>query len=133
MDALDGIWRLVESRAWDEQGRPLPAPYGERPMGQILFANGRMLSALCNGDASAGGDRAYSSYGGRCTFDGTRLETLVDMASDASRVGSTQVREVLMLGAQQMLLRPPARLYGASTQRRELVWERVWRPKETMT
>lgn len=130
MDALDGIWRLVESRAWNEQGRPLPAPYGEHPMGQLFFANGRMLSALCNGDADVGGDRAYSSYGGRFTFDGARLETLVDMASEASRIGSTQVREVVVLGEQKLLLRPPTRQYGASMQRRELVWERVWQPKE---
>jgi hypothetical protein len=26
-----------------------------------------------------------------------------------------------------MILRPPRRAYGSSTQTRELVWERVWR------
>jgi hypothetical protein len=129
MVSLDGIWRLVDSRAWDEGAKARTAPYGACPMGQIAFANGRMLAALCNGDtdAVAIAERNYSSYGGPYTFDGSTLETLVDVASDRSRIGSRQVRGVVMVG-EQMLLRPPQRLYGDSVQRRELVWERVWRP-----
>jgi hypothetical protein len=131
MDALDGIWRLVESRAWDEQGNALSAPYGAVPMGQLSFTNGRMLAALCNGDAETGaGQRTYSSYGGSYTFDGSTLETLVDVASDASRIGSRQRREVIPMG-EQMLLRPPTRGYGGQVERRELLWERVWRPTES--
>ncbi len=42
MDLLDGIWRLVDSRAWDEDANPLSAPFGQNPMGQIMFSNGRM-------------------------------------------------------------------------------------------
>jgi len=130
MDPLDGIWRLVDSRAWDEDTKSWTAPYGAHPMGQIAFANGRMLAVLCNGDAAADitGQRNYSSYGGPYTFDGATLETLVDVASDTSRIGSTQVRGVTMMGEKQMLLRPPPRLYGGTVQRRELVWELVWRP-----
>jgi len=127
MDALEGVWRLVESQAWDAQGKPLPAPYGAHPMGQLTFRNGRMLAALCNGDTAVDG-RAYSSYGGAYTFDGEQLETVVDVASDPARIGSRQVRGVVFQGERQMLLRPPTRSYGSSTQRRELLWERVWRP-----
>jgi hypothetical protein len=131
MDALDGIWRLVESRAWDEQGNALSSPYGAVPMGQLSFTNGRMLAALCNGDAEAGtGQRPYSSYGGRYTFDGSTLVTLVDVASDASRIGSSQRREVVAMG-ERMLLRPPTRGYVGQVERRELLWERVWRPTES--
>jgi hypothetical protein len=131
MDPLDGIWRLVDSRAWDESTQSWSAPYGVHPMGQIAFARGRMLAVLCNGDFDADikGQRNYSSYGGPYTFDGTTLETLVDVASDASRIGSKQVRGVVMMDKQQMLLRPPQRLYGDTVQRRELIWERVWRPE----
>ena len=130
MDTLDGIWRLVDSRAWDESTKSWTAPYGAHPMGQLAFAQGRMLAALCNGDVDAGttGQRNYSSYGGPYTFDGSTLETLVDIASDMSRIGSKQVRGVLIMGEHQMLLRPPPRMYGESVQRRELIWERVWRP-----
>jgi hypothetical protein len=128
MDPLIGIWRLIDSRAWDVQGNSLPAPYGAHPLGQITFGNGRMLAALCNGDSDAGPKRAYSSYGGPYSFDGTTLTVTVDVASDAKRIGGQQTREVVMTG-DRMLLRPPQRLYGDELQRRELVWERVWHPE----
>lgn len=133
MDALEGIWRLVDSRAWDDGSERLSAPYGAHPMGTIEFAQGRMLAVLCNGDLDVGssGDRGFSSYGGPYTFDGTTLETTVDVASDLSRIGSRQVRTVVIMGEEQVLLRPPARLYGDKAQKRELIWQRVWRRSET--
>ena len=130
MDSLDGIWRLVDSRAWDENDQPLDAPYGAHPMGQIMFSGGRMLAALCKGDADAGADgRGFSSYGGTYTFDGTTLDTSVDVASNPARIGGHQVRTVVMVG-KQMILRPPVRHYKGPgmRQRREVVWERVWQP-----
>ena len=131
MDLLDGIWRLVGSRAWDEGSDRVSVPYGAHPMGQIMFSNGRMLAVLCKGDANLGadGDRGFSSYGGPYTFDGTTLETAVDVASDPTRIGNPQVRAVVMMG-HQMLLRPPKRAYGNKVQQRELIWERVWCPAE---
>jgi hypothetical protein len=133
MDALQGIWRLVDSRAWDKRTKSWTAPYGANLMGQLTFSNGRMLSVACNGDAGAKGERQrnYSSYGGTYTFDGITLEALVDIASDPSRVGIRQARGIVMMG-EQMLLRPPQRVYGDSVQRRELVWERIWRPEDTV-
>ena len=131
MDALIGIWRLVESKAWDEAGKSLPRPYGVHPTGQITFtAEGRMLAALCNGDADPGtfGDRGYSSYGGFFTLDGTTLTVAVDMASDAQRIGGHQIREAFMDG-ERLILRPSVRPYGGVMQQRELLWERVWRPE----
>jgi len=134
MDALEGIWRIVDSRAWDERTDRLrpSAPYGWYPMGSIMFAQGRMLVALCNSDADVGPDedRGFSSYGGRYSFDGSTLECAVDIASDCGRIGSRQVRSVLVLDERQILVRPPPRLYGSQLERRELVWERVWRPND---
>jgi hypothetical protein len=129
MDAIEGIWRLVDSRAWDE-GNLESTPYGKHPMGQIAFSGGRMLAALCNGDADLGdhGSRNFSSYGGVYTFDGTTLETKVDVASDPARIGGRQVRTVVMMGEGRMKLCPPQRLYGDKVQRRELIWHRIWRP-----
>ena len=129
MDPLAGIWRLSNSRAWDEHGNSLAAPYGAHPLGQIAFSNGRMLAALCNGDADIGPNhkRAFSSYGGPYSFDGGTLTVVVDVASDPRRIGGRQTREVVVTG-ERMLLRPPLRLYGDILQRRELLWERVWRP-----
>ncbi len=129
MDPLVGIWRLVDSRAWDEHGKSLSAPYGVHPIGQIAFSNGRMLAALCNGDSDIGtnGKRAYSSYGGPYSFDGATLTVTVDIASDPTRIGGKQSRGVVISG-EQMVLRPPTRPYGGVTEQRELLWQRVWRP-----
>jgi hypothetical protein len=126
---LEGIWRLVSSRAWDERGTELVDPYGAHPMGQICFENGRMLAALCRGDADPGStaDRPYSSYGGAYAVVEGRLEVAVDIASDRSRVGGKQVRELTVDG-DRMALRPPLRAYGSSREQRELAWVRVWRP-----
>lgn len=127
-DTFDGIWRLVSSKAWDANGAPAPAPYGEHPMGQIMFSQGRMLAALCNGDPAASpSGRGFSSYGGTYRFDGTHLEVQVDVASDPARIGGVQVRGVVLMG-EQMLLQPPSRAYGETVQRRELLWERAWKP-----
>lgn len=130
MHPLTGIWRLVESKAWDEAGDSLPTPYGEHPVGQIVFtAEGRFLSAICNGDRDLadGVARGYSSYGGIYTLDGMTLTVAVDMASDPRRIGGQQVREAHLNGV-RLVLRPPARPYGDTVQQRELLWERVWRP-----
>ncbi len=126
---LEGVWRLVACRAWDEQGNSIPSPYGTNPMGQLTFSQGRMLAALCNGDLGSptGSPRTYSSYGGIYSFDGDTLETVVDVSSDAARIGSRQVRNVEKDGA-RMVMHPPRRTYGNAVQRRELVWERIWQP-----
>ena len=126
MDTLDGIWTLVQADAQDAEGRPLPAPYGTHPMGTIIFARGRMLAALCNGDAALpeGSARAYSSYGGPYRFDGDTLVVEVDIALERSRIGGKQVRQVELDG-DRMVLRPPLRAYGQAPEQRRLVWQRV--------
>jgi hypothetical protein len=132
MDTLIGVWRLVESKAWNEAGNSLPAPYGMRPIGQLVFtAEGRMLAALCNGDANTGTgvDRNYSSYGGAYTLSGTTLTVAVDMASDTRRISGHQVRQAFLDG-ERLLLRPPTRPYNGVMQQRELLWERIWRPAD---
>jgi len=130
MKRLEGLWRLVDGRAWDGQGRELAPPYGRLPFGEIMIRDGRMLAALCKGDADlpAGASRGFSSYGGRCSFDGSTLVTLVDMASDPQRVGGEQRRGVVFVDEDTMILHPPPRDYEGSLERRELRWQRVWRP-----
>jgi hypothetical protein len=132
MDALEGLWRLVESRAWDERGNPLAAPYGSVPFGEIMFRGGRMLASLCNGDPdlAPGASRGFSSYGGTYTFDGKTLITQVDMASDPQRIGGEQRRGVVIIDERTIVLKPPPRAYGgAAVERRELWWQCVWRPE----
>jgi hypothetical protein len=57
-------------------------------------------------------------------FDGKQLVTRVDAASDPSRIGSDQVRDVRFEEG-LMVLRPPARSYGGAAEQRELYWEKI--------
>ncbi len=89
-----GSWRLVMTRAHDDAGEPMHAPYGPKPMGVVVFsADGRMIAVLCDGRPQLPDDepdREYSSYCGTYSFDGTTLVTRVDAASDPRRLGGDQ-------------------------------------------
>jgi hypothetical protein len=96
-------------------------------MGRVTFtAEGRMMSVVCDGRAElpSGVRREYSSYCGAYTFDGARLVTRVDAASDPSRVGGDQVRGVRFEG-ERMILTPRSRRTGGSEEYREIMWERI--------
>ena len=127
MSSIVGTWKLLRATARDAAGGALPAPYGPQIMGRVVFtADGRMMSVVCDGrrELPAGSSREYSSYCGNYSFDGTRLITKVDAASDPSRIGSNQVRGVRFAG-DQMILSPPPRRTGAGEEHRELTWERI--------
>ena len=127
MPSIVGTWRLVGGVARDRDGRPLPSPYGGHGMGRVTFtADGRMMSVVCDGrkQLPPGTPRDYSSYCANYTFDGARLVTRVDAASDPARIGSDQVRDVRFDG-DRMVLRPPPRPAAGGTEQRELTWERI--------
>ena len=77
-----------------------------------------MMSVVCDGrtELPAGVRREYSSYCGNYTYDGERLVTRVDAASDPTRIGSDQVRGVRFEG-KRMVLIPPPRLTEADLER----------------
>ena len=127
MQSVIGTWRLVRAMARDAAGKEMPTPYGGQGTGRVVLgADGRMMAVVCDGrrELPAGVAREYSSYCGNYTFDGARLVTRVDAASDPGRIGSDQVREVRFVDG-LMVLRPPARDYGGAVQQRELYWERI--------
>jgi hypothetical protein len=96
-------------------------------MGRVTFtADGRMMSVVCDGrpELATGVNREYSSYCGNYTYDGTRLVTRVDAASDPRRIGSDQVRGV-RFEHNHMILTPPPRRTGESEEYREITWERI--------
>ena len=122
-----GTWRLVGTMGKDDQGKLLPPPYGPQALGLVIFnANGRMMAVLNDGRAEmpAGETRAYVSYAGTYTFDGTTLVTRVDVSSDPTRIGTDQVRRVRFEG-ERLVLMPPPRLWRGVMQHRELFWEKV--------
>lgn len=128
MQSIVGTWKLVAAAARDRDRNKLPEPYGGGGMGRVAFsAAGRMMAVVCDARLTLPGgvERRYSSYCGNYTFDGERLVTEVDAASDPSRIGSDQVREVSFLDADRMVLRPPPRRTGAGEEYRELTWQRI--------
>lgn len=128
MVSIVGTWKMVGAVARDRNGTLLPAPYGGKGMGRVAFtAEGRMMAVTCDGRTvlPPGTNRAYSSYCGNYTFDGTHLVTRVDAASDPARIGSDQVREVHFDGNDRMSLRPPPRQTEAGDEYREISWVRI--------
>jgi len=123
-----GTWRLVMTRAHDDAGQPMHAPYGPVPMGVVMFsADGRMVAVLCDARPQLPADeeeREYSSYCGNYTFDGTTLVTRVDAAADVSRLGGDQVRRVRFDG-DRLVLMPPPRPWRGVMQHREMFFERI--------
>ena len=126
MDSVEGVWRLVSWQAWNEDGEEIEAPFGGDPIGMITFSSGRMLAAISARMKTAAFPEGpeYSSYGGVYEFDGAVLRVRVDVASDRSRLGGEQVRDVLFEGG-RMMLKPPLRNYAGRMEQRALVWEKV--------
>lgn len=118
-----GTWSLISATATDANQQPLPLPYGPIPIGRIVFDhNNRMLCMVCDGrpEIPAGEARAYTSYGGRFTFDGKRLVTRLDVAADPTRIGSDQVRDVFF--RDDCLVIVNTRAQGVQ---RELTWTKL--------
>ena len=91
MQSIVGTWKLLHATARDAAGAARPLPYGGKALGRLtLTADGRMMSVVCDGrtELPAGVRREYSSYCGTYTYDGERLVTRVDAASDPTRIGS---------------------------------------------
>ena len=127
MPSIVGTWKLVRAAAKDGNGAPLPEPYGGKGIGRVTFtADGRMQSVVCDGrkEMPPGVTRDYSFYCGNYTFDGTRLVTRVDAASDPTRIGSDQVRGVRFEG-ELVVLSPPPRHSAGKQEYRELTWQRI--------
>ena len=130
MSDLTGTWRLVATRAWDNDNNELPKPYGSMARGLVQFEeNMQMMCVLADGraellDAGDNAVREYVSYMGRFTYSDNVLSTRVEGSTDASRIGSKQVRQVRFDG-DRLILRPPPRPKYGVTENRELEWMRI--------
>lgn len=129
MPSIIGVWRLVEARAKDPEGRTLPSHFGPAPMGVVTFNERRMIAALHDARETVPaeeGPRQYQSYSGPYSFDGTTLVTRVDLCSSPERMGTDQVRGVRFEeDGRRMVLTPPPRLVNGVMNHPELVWEKL--------
>src|SRR5271167_4230802 len=100
MSPLVGVWRLVAENAWSAAGEPRPNLYGPMGMGLLTFpADGRMMAVFSAGrPGPTDSARAFASYCGDHTFDGARLVTQVDGASDPVFLSEPQVRDARLEG-----------------------------------
>src|SRR4029077_16496267 len=83
--AIVGTWKLIEARAYDDAGHELPLPFGPHPMGIAVFEAERMIVVVADGRTSLPPDappRGFVSYCGNYQFDGTKLVTHADGASN---------------------------------------------------
>ena len=128
MIAITGTWQLVRTSSTAIDGSNMPPPYGgEKAMGRVVLnTDGRMMAVLIDGrtDLPDGVAREYTSYCGSYTFDGKKLITRVDAASDPARMGTDQVRDVHFEG-ELMVLRPPVNSYGGKDQQRVMHWRKI--------
>lgn len=126
MDPIVGVWRLIAENASSVAGEKRPTLYGPMGIGLVMFtAEGRMMAALSDGrPGPIEGPRAYVSYCGDYTFDGSRLITRVDGASHPLFLEEPQVRDARLDG-DRLILRPPVGFRGPSDLTRELIWERI--------
>lgn len=133
MTDVVGTWALLRASSKAADGSAMPPPYGGRPIGRLtLTADGRMAAVTCDGrpDVPPGdAHRDFSAYSGYYTTDGKTLVTRVHAASEKSRIGGDQIRDVRFEG-KYMVLQPPLRPYpgGRPAERRELWWVRLAPP-----
>ncbi|HUE62917.1 MAG TPA: lipocalin-like domain-containing protein [Rhizomicrobium sp.] len=126
--SLVGTWKLARVTVTTADGSARPLPYGPKGLGLItLTADGRMMAILNDGRRTLpdGAERAFVSYCGNYTFDGTDLVTRVDStASLLSRMGSDQKRRVSFEGDLLVLSHHPTAADGV-VEYRKAYWQKI--------
>jgi hypothetical protein len=126
VQSLVGTWKLLEARAFDDAGHELPQPFGPHPMGIAVFEAERMIVVVADGRTSLPADappRAFVSYSGNYQFDGTKVVTHADSASNPAMI-KDQVRHIEFEGKDRYVATPISGLVGQNAGLR-FVWERV--------
>ena len=124
--SLIGTWKLLWARAFDDAGHELPQPLGPQPMGIAVFNAERMIVVVADGRTSLPADaptRAFVSYCGNYQFDGTKVVTHADGASNPALL-KDQVRHVEFESRDRIVVAPISGLVGQNVGL-QLAWERV--------
>jgi hypothetical protein len=125
--SLIGTWKLLWARAFDDAGHEVPPPFGPQPMGIAVFDAERVIVVVADGRTSLPADaptRAFVSYCGNYQFDGTKLITHADGASNPAMLNKDQVRHIEFESRDRIVAAPISGLVGQNVGL-QLAWERV--------
>ncbi len=126
MQDLSGtIWKLVEVRACDEDGREVESPI-PCPLGITMFGDERILAAVTDtrpAQPAGAQARVFFSYTGTYRWDGTTLTTVADAASRPDML-TEHVRDMRFEDPTHLLVTPRTSLLGRATGL-TFVWARV--------
>ncbi len=116
-------WKVVKAVAFDADGKEIPSPLGQTPMGCVMFGAERMIGAIVAGESVCEGQRPFLAYSGPYTFDGRTLITIADSASNPDML-VRQIREIVFETPTRITVSPVNSLF-AKAGGTKLIWERV--------
>lgn len=139
-DALVGTWKLVSATEKTKEGESRVA-FGRDPTGFLTYtSDDRMIGMISHGDrkplstpdyvGAPSAERAeafatFLAYAGTYKLDGSRVIHHVEASWLENSVGTEQVRTIVKLDGDQLLLRTPPYLKAGSMVTAELLWQRV--------
>lgn len=140
MSAIVGTWDLVAFTTTFSDGRPVQHPYGERPVGRIVYTgDGHVSAVLSRADRAGGTDLetafrateaekaawfdSYLSYAGRWRVEGDEVVHTLELALLPSMVGS-EVRRRFVLDQERLVLCYTRTPRSGVTRTFTLTWER---------
>ena len=138
-DALVGTWKLVSAKETsDGESRDL---FGRDPTGFLTYTNDdRMIGMISHGERkrlsipdyvnAPPAERAeafatFLAYAGTYKLEGSRLIHKVEASWLENSVGTEQIRDIVKLDGDHLLLRTPPFLMGGRMITAELLWQRV--------
>ena len=140
-DALVGTWKLISYKDTTEDGK-VKDSFGKNPTGFLTYtADGRMMAIItadgqkplstrdfvaAPSEEKAEAFASVIAYGGRYTVMGDRVIHHVEVSWIQNIVNTDQIRFVVKLDGNQLVLRTAASTMGGiPLAKQELVWERV--------
>jgi Lipocalin-like domain len=140
-DALVGTWKLVSATETTEKGEQSDA-FGRNPIGFITYTpDGRMMAIISNGgrkplstieyikapvEERAESFATFAAYAGTYTLEINRVIHHVQVAWLENWVGTDQIRTIVKLQDNELILRSPPSPRGSVMVTAVLVWHR-WR------
>lgn len=136
---LVGRWTLAAWTISFSDGRPDTHPYGENPVGLLIYlADGRMSVTVSRADRARLSDEnprkapeaekaaafdSFFHYAGRWSLAGETVTHHVEVALNPNFIGSDQIRKVAYTG-NSLTLSLESQSPSGATVRNALVWQR---------